>query len=78
MTATADVAVGTEPTNIIVTDFNSDGVQDFLTANATSNDVTVALGDGQGGTTTTLSVPTGAEPTASRSPILRAMAFLTS
>jgi hypothetical protein len=42
-------AVGTLPDAIAVADFNADGIPDIAVANATSNDVTVLLGNGSGG-----------------------------
>jgi hypothetical protein len=40
--------VGTNPTSIAVGDFNGDGALDIATANETSNDVTILLGNGDG------------------------------
>src|SRR5207249_2151974 len=42
------VAVGTNPESVAVGDFNHDGNPDLATANQTSNDVTILLGDGAG------------------------------
>ncbi len=42
-------AVGTAPFSVAVGDFNGDGIPDLAAANATSNNVTVLLGNGAGG-----------------------------
>ncbi len=44
-------AAGTLPRSVVVGDFNGDGIQDLATANRTSNNVTVLLGNGSGGFT---------------------------
>ena len=46
------VPVGTNPTSLVVADFNSDGKPDVAVANAGSSDITVLLGNGTGGFTT--------------------------
>ena len=51
--------VGTNPVAVAAGDFNRDGVQDLATANHSSNDVSVLLGNGDGtyGTQTRLASP---------------------
>ncbi len=44
-------AVGLGPTSVAVADFNGDGVADLAVANQNSNNVTVLLGNGSGGST---------------------------
>ncbi len=43
------LSVGLGPRAVRVGDFNGDGIQDLVTANGTSNDVSVMLGTGSGG-----------------------------
>ncbi len=43
--------VGTTPTSVVVGDFNGDGIQDLVTANHASSNLTVLLGNGAGGFT---------------------------
>jgi hypothetical protein len=50
-------AVGTGPNSVVVGDFNGDGIQDLATANASSNNVTILLGNGSGGFTTMTGSP---------------------
>ena len=59
--ATPEIAVGSGPQNIEIADFNNDGIQDFITANYFSNNVSISLGNGSGGfsTATTLAIPGG-------------------
>ncbi|ETX06828.1 MAG: hypothetical protein ETSY2_14765 [Candidatus Entotheonella gemina] len=47
-TAGQRVAVGIGPTSIAVADLNGDGHADLVTANRTSNDVSILLGRGNG------------------------------
>jgi hypothetical protein len=44
-----DITVGRQPTDVAIGDINGDGRLDILAANAGSDDVTVLLGDGRGG-----------------------------
>ena len=57
-------AVGTAPWSVAVGDFNGDGILDLATANATSNNVTILLGNGSGGFVATPGGPfaVGTEP----------------
>ncbi len=41
--------VGSDPGSLVVGDFNADGIQDLATTNYLSNNVTVLLGNGSGG-----------------------------
>jgi hypothetical protein len=45
------ITVGTDPSSVVVGDFNGDGIEDLATANSESNNVTVLLGNGTGGFT---------------------------
>ncbi len=47
----AEVPVSLEPYSVAIGDFNSDGIQDFATANTLSDTVSIRLGDGSGGFT---------------------------
>ncbi len=49
--------VGTNPSSMVVGDFNGDGIQDLGVANAGSSNVTVLLGNGAGGFTAAASGP---------------------
>ncbi len=52
-------AVGSSPASVAVADFNGDGIQDLAVANLGSNNVTVLLGKGTGGfSTSTFAVGT--------------------
>ena len=59
---TTNIAAGTSPRFIAVGDFNSDGKTDFVAANATSNNVTVKLGDGSGGFGAGSTLTVGTQP----------------
>ena len=48
---TSTVGVGSNPTSVVIADFNNDGFADIATSNFGSNDVTVLLGNGSGGFT---------------------------
>ena len=50
-TTAPNVSTGAFPRTITIGDFNNDGNQDFITANQTSNTVSVRLGDGTGNIT---------------------------
>lgn len=54
--------VGINPLGLVTADFNGDGRQDAATANQTSNNISVLLGNGAGsfGTVTNFSLPNGA------------------
>jgi hypothetical protein len=54
--APASFATGTSPTSIAVGDFTGNGVDDFVTANAGSNNLTVVLGVSSSAAPTTLTV----------------------
>jgi hypothetical protein len=41
-------AVGNDPMSLVAGDFNGDGIQDLATANSTSHNITVLLGNGSG------------------------------
>jgi len=49
--------VGTFPISVAVGDFNGDGIQDLVTANFNSNNITVLLGNGSGGFTAATGSP---------------------
>jgi hypothetical protein len=58
--AGSPITVGTGPEAVTVGDFNLDGKPDLATANATSNDVTILLGNGSGGFTQAAGSPIAA------------------
>jgi hypothetical protein len=51
------IAVGNNPRSVVVADFNLDGKPDLATANLSSNNVTILLGNGSGGFTQPVSSP---------------------
>ncbi len=59
------LAVGFQPQSVAVGDFNGDGIQDLVTANAITNNVTLLLGNGSGGFAAATGSPftVGTEPT---------------
>ncbi|TAN70279.1 MAG: hypothetical protein EPN17_05840 [Methylobacter sp.] len=57
-----NVSVGSGPYSVISADFNGDGKLDLATANSNSNDVSVRLGDGNGGFSGTTTVSVGTYP----------------
>jgi hypothetical protein len=52
-------AVGQNPEALVVGDFNRDGIEDLATADFSSNDVTVLIGNGSGGFNTGTLFPAG-------------------
>ncbi len=56
---TPEISVGSLPQNIEIADFNNDGIQDFITANYFSSNVSISLGNGSGGfnTASALAIP---------------------
>ncbi len=58
--AGSPVGAGSTPISIKVGDFNQDGKPDLVAANATSNNVTILLGNGSGGFTQPAGSPVGA------------------
>ncbi|MFN6448022.1 MAG: FG-GAP-like repeat-containing protein [Nostoc sp. DedSLP05] len=58
----SNFTVGTNPISITVEDFNGDGNLDLVTANSTSNNVSVLLGNGTGGFATASNFITGSRP----------------
>ena len=64
--AVPEIAVGTQPWAVAVGDFNNDGNLDFVATNnsAISNNVSIRLGDGQGGFTSPAvpQIPVGSSP----------------
>jgi uncharacterized protein (UPF0548 family) len=63
-TAPSDYAVGANPQWVAVGDFDGGGVQDLAVANASSNTVSVLLGNGEGTFQAARTVATGRGPTA--------------
>lgn len=57
-----DFAAGTQPFCAAIADLNGDGNPDLVTANLTSNDLSVRLGNGAGGFGAKTSFPTGLGP----------------
>ena len=62
--ATGAVAVGFQPRAVVLSDLDGDGILDLITANNGSHDVSVLLGDGMGGFTSTSTLPVGLHPSA--------------
>src|SRR5438270_11955593 len=60
------IAVGSNPNNTGIGDFNSDGKLDLAITNNSSNSVSVLLGSGSGSFTNGTSFPTGAHPVESK------------
>ena len=58
----AQVATGSYPDFVVVGDFNGDGKLDLAVANASSNTVSILLGDGSGNFTLKATLPTGETP----------------
>ncbi|MBW3597989.1 MAG: VCBS repeat-containing protein, partial [Planctomycetes bacterium] len=58
------VSVGDGPVDVIAADVNGDGIDDIITANSLSDDVSVVLGLGGGAFGTSTEFPAGSEPTA--------------
>jgi Domain of unknown function (DUF4347)/FG-GAP-like repeat len=58
----SNVNVGLNPRFVMLEDVNSDGKLDLLSANLSSNDVSVRLGDGAGGFTGTTNISVGVGP----------------
>ncbi len=56
------LGAGTSPRYLAVGDFNGDGIQDLVTADQSSNTVTLLLGNGSGGFTAGSPVPVGSVP----------------
>ena len=54
--------VGQLPRGIATGDFDEDGAPDLAVANNGSDDVSILLGDGQGGFAPAVSIPTGTQP----------------
>src|SRR5437879_4093951 len=57
------VSVGVQPESVAVADFNGDGRQDLAVANVNGNELTILLGNGNGGFT-----PAAASPIAINRP----------
>ena len=55
---------GKRPVSIVLADFNGDGRQDIATANLLSNDVSILLGEGDGGFLAQTRIPVGSSPIA--------------
>ncbi|QHV94573.1 FG-GAP-like repeat-containing protein [Spirosoma endbachense] len=54
--------VGTEPRSVAVSDVNADGHLDIISANNTSNTISVLLGKAEGGFASAINYPTGSNP----------------
>ena len=61
-TPATPVGVGTGPFSVALGDFNGDGRLDLATANQSSNNVSIRLGDGAGGFTGTTNIAVGTNP----------------
>ena len=62
--ATGAVAVGFQPRAVVLRDLDGDGFLDLIVANNGSHDVSVWLGDGAGGFTSSSTLPVGLHPSA--------------
>ena len=60
----ATVAAGTSPSAVVNGDFNGDGVDDLMVADAAAGTVQLFLGDGAGGLALVNALPVGANPVA--------------
>ena len=60
--AATNCNVGVNPVAIAIADFNRDGHLDIATANDSTGDLTILLGDGQGGFTVKTNYPIGTVP----------------
>jgi hypothetical protein len=60
--AATNCSVGVDPVAIAIADFNGDGHLDIATANDATGDLTILLGDGQGGFTFKTNYPIGTVP----------------
>lgn len=58
----ASFTVGTEPTTIVVSDFNADGKADVAVGNRFSNDVSILLGDAAALLGAATTIPIGTDP----------------
>src|SRR4051794_31893685 len=54
---------GSSPSSVTTADFNGDGKLDLVTANAGTNNISVRLGDGEGGFAAKTEYPTAQIPT---------------
>jgi FG-GAP-like repeat/Abnormal spindle-like microcephaly-assoc'd, ASPM-SPD-2-Hydin len=61
-TGSRDFPVGMTPFSVAVADFNGDGKPDVVTANTSSNDLSVLLGNGDGTLQPAVSYPVGTGP----------------
>src|SRR5262249_10920758 len=61
--AARNLSVGISPMSVVVADFNEDGKPDIITSNFNSDDVSVLLGDGNGGFGEAVQFGTGFGPT---------------
>jgi Putative Ig domain/FG-GAP-like repeat/Domain of unknown function (DUF4114)/FG-GAP repeat len=61
-TSANNFAVGKNPFSVTVGDFNRDGIADLATANYDDNNVSVLLGNGQGGFSTAANFAVGTNP----------------
>lgn len=60
------LAVGHNPVSLAIGDFDGDQVPDLAVANYSSDDISIVLGNGDGGFGAAASFPVGTAPTASR------------